>query len=128
MSTVRQYELIYIAPGEATEEALAEIHNQVAAVVERFEGVIEKTENWGRRRLAYEIGGQREGVGLHLNEIDHDGAAACRNHVSQFEKMLGAARGDAVGKFGKARFAHHVDVLDLDIARRQVCRFVIASQ
>jgi small subunit ribosomal protein S6 len=62
MSTVRQYELIYIAPGEATEEALAEIHSQVATVVDRFGGVIDKTENWGRRRLAYEIAGQREGV------------------------------------------------------------------
>ncbi|HWB15537.1 MAG TPA: 30S ribosomal protein S6 [Vicinamibacterales bacterium] len=73
MSTVRQYELIYIAPGEATDEALAEIHNQVAAVVERFEGVIEKTENWGRRRLAYEIAGQREGVYV-LEVINGPGA------------------------------------------------------
>ena len=62
MSSVRQYELIYITPPEITEEALAELHTQVAAVVSRFGGTIEKTENWGRRRLAYEIGGQREGV------------------------------------------------------------------
>ena len=38
MSTVRQYELIYITPPETTEEALAELHPQVAAVVERFGG------------------------------------------------------------------------------------------
>ncbi len=62
MSTVRQYELVYITPAETTEEALAELHAQVVAVVERFAGSIERTENWGRRRLAYEIGGQREGV------------------------------------------------------------------
>jgi small subunit ribosomal protein S6 len=62
MSNVRQYELVYIAPAEATEEVLAELHAQVVAVVERFGGNIEKTENWGRRRLAYEIAGQREGV------------------------------------------------------------------
>jgi len=62
MSSVRQYELIYITPPESTEEALAELHQQVAAVVERFGGSFEKTENWGRRRLAYEIGGFREGV------------------------------------------------------------------
>ena len=31
-------------------------------VVERFGGNIENTENWGRRRLAYEIAGHREGV------------------------------------------------------------------
>ena len=62
MSTSRQYELVYITPPEATEEQLAELHEQVLAVVERFGGTIEKTENWGRRKLAYEIGHQREGV------------------------------------------------------------------
>lgn len=62
MSAVRQYELVYITPPEATEEALAELHNQVQAVVDRFGGTIERTENWGRRRLAYEIAGKREGI------------------------------------------------------------------
>ena len=62
MSTVRQYELIYIVPPESTEEALNELHAQILAVVERFHGQIEKTENWGRRRLAYEIAGHREGI------------------------------------------------------------------
>jgi small subunit ribosomal protein S6 len=61
MSAVRQYELIYITPHDITEEALAEVHQQVLAVVERFGGQIEKTENWGRRKLAYEIARQREG-------------------------------------------------------------------
>jgi small subunit ribosomal protein S6 len=61
MST-RQYELIYITPAETTDETLSDLHEQVAAVVARFGGNIEKTENWGRRRLAYEIAGQREGV------------------------------------------------------------------
>lgn len=62
MSGVRQYELIYITPGETTEEVLADLHTQVAGIVDRFGGTIEKTEHWGRRRLAYEIAGQREGV------------------------------------------------------------------
>ena len=61
MST-RQYELVYLTPPDTTEEALADLHQQVAAVVERFGGTIEKTENWGRRRLAYEIAHQREAV------------------------------------------------------------------
>jgi small subunit ribosomal protein S6 len=62
MSSVRQYELIYITPPETTEEALAELHQQVQAVVDRFGGTIEKTESWGRRKLAYEIAGHRDGV------------------------------------------------------------------
>jgi small subunit ribosomal protein S6 len=62
MSTVRQYELVYIAQPDASEEALADLHQQIAAVAERFGGSVERTEPWGRRKLAYEINRQREGV------------------------------------------------------------------
>jgi len=62
MSAVRQYELIYITPPDTTEEALTELHQLVADTVAKFSGVIERTENWGRRRLAYEIARHREGV------------------------------------------------------------------
>jgi small subunit ribosomal protein S6 len=62
MSAVRQYELVYITPAETTEEVLADLHTQIAGIVARFEGTIERTEPWGRRKLAYEIAGQREGT------------------------------------------------------------------
>ena len=62
MSTVRQYELSYIVPPETTDEALAELQTQVEAITQRFGAAIEKTENWGRRKLAYEIGKHRDGV------------------------------------------------------------------
>ena len=60
--TDRQYELVYILPAETTEQQVAELHAQIEAVVTRLSGQIEKTENWGRRRLAYEIAHQKEGV------------------------------------------------------------------
>ncbi len=58
----RQYELVYILPPDSTEQQVAEIHEQIAQVVARMHGAIEKNENWGRRRLAYEIGHHKEGV------------------------------------------------------------------
>ena len=58
----RQYELVYILPPETTEQQAAELHEQIEAVVTRMHGQIEKTENWGRRKLAYEIGHYKEGV------------------------------------------------------------------
>ena len=60
--TDRQYELLYILPPDSTEQQVAELHEQVEAVVSRMNGQIEKTDNWGRRRLAYEIGPHKEGV------------------------------------------------------------------
>ena len=58
----RQYELVYILPPDISEQQTTELHEQVAAIVSRMNGQIEKTENWGRRRLAYEIGHFKEGV------------------------------------------------------------------
>jgi small subunit ribosomal protein S6 len=59
---VRQYELVYILPPETTEQQMTELHEQIEAVVTRMAGQIEKTDNWGRRKLAYEIGPLKEGV------------------------------------------------------------------
>src|SRR2546422_10631157 len=58
----RQYELVYILPPDTTEQQVTELHEQLEAVVSRMSGQIEKTENWGRRKLAYEIGHNKEGV------------------------------------------------------------------
>jgi small subunit ribosomal protein S6 len=61
-AAARQYELVYILPPDSTEQQVTELHDQVAGVVTRMHGEIEKTDNWGRRRLAYEIGRHKEGV------------------------------------------------------------------
>src|SRR6516164_2284019 len=58
----RQYELVYILPPDTTEQQATELHQQIEAVVGRMNGQLEKTENWGRRKLAYEIGHFKEGV------------------------------------------------------------------
>lgn len=67
MTTTRQYELVYVLSPEASEQAAAELQAQIEAIVERFGGRLEKTDNWGRRKLAYRIGPHREGAYvLHL--------------------------------------------------------------
>lgn len=62
MSTNRQYELVYIVSPDASEQAVADLHTQIEQIVQRFHGNFDKTENWGRRKLAYEIGHHREGT------------------------------------------------------------------
>ena len=62
MSTSRQYELVYIITPEATEQDVADLHTQIEQIVQRFNGTFDKTENWGRKRLAYDIGHHREGT------------------------------------------------------------------
>ena len=58
----RKYELVYVVSPEATDDQLSELHAQVEGIVQRLNGQLEKTENWGRRRLAYEIGRHKEGT------------------------------------------------------------------
>ena len=60
MST-RKYELVYVVSPDASDEQVTALHDQVQAIVTRYNGTIEKTEPWGRRKLAYEIGHHKEG-------------------------------------------------------------------
>ena len=61
-AATRQYELVYIVPPETTEQQVTELHEQLEGIVSRLHGTIERTENWGRKRLAYDIGHHKEGV------------------------------------------------------------------
>ena len=58
----RKYELVYVVSPDATDDQVTDLHNQVDAIVQRLGGQLEKTENWGRRKLAYEIGRHKEGT------------------------------------------------------------------
>jgi small subunit ribosomal protein S6 len=58
----RKYELVYVVSPDATDAQITDLHAQVAVIVQRIGGQIEKTDNWGRRKLAYEIGRHKEGT------------------------------------------------------------------
>src|SRR5437762_4575208 len=68
----RQYELVYILPPDTTEQQVTDLQTQVEAIVSKMNGRIEKTETWGRKKLAYEIGRHKEGVYV-LNVINGSG-------------------------------------------------------
>ena len=75
----RKYELVYVVSPDATEAQVTELQTQVEGILQRMGGTLEKTENWGRRKLAYEIGRHKEatyilevinGSGELMKEID----------------------------------------------------------
>jgi small subunit ribosomal protein S6 len=61
MST-RKYELVYVVSPDAGDDQVSAVHDQVQAIVARFRGAIERTDIWGRRKLAYEIAHHKEGT------------------------------------------------------------------
>jgi small subunit ribosomal protein S6 len=68
----RKYELVYVVSPDATDDQVAELHTQVESIIQRMNGQLEKTDNWGRRKLAYEIGRHKEGTYV-LEVINGDG-------------------------------------------------------
>ena len=57
----RKYELVYVMKPEATEAEVAEMQTQIEAIIQRIGGTRDKTDVWGRRKLAYDIGKHKEG-------------------------------------------------------------------
>jgi small subunit ribosomal protein S6 len=79
---MQTYELVYVISPDATEEQVTGLHAEVADIVQRLGGEIEKTENWGRRRLAYEIGRHREAT--YVLEVIRGGGDA----VAEIDRRL----------------------------------------
>ena len=58
---MRIYEIIFILRPEATDKEIEETLSQVTTTVRDGQGVVDKVESWGKRRLAYQVRGQSEG-------------------------------------------------------------------
>jgi small subunit ribosomal protein S6 len=58
----RKYELVYVVSPDATDDQVSDLHKQVDAIVQRMGGELEKSDSWGRRKLAYPIGRHKEGI------------------------------------------------------------------
>lgn len=52
---LRRYELVYIVQPEATDEERSKIEERVVHICEKMHAHVLKKEDWGKRKLAYEI-------------------------------------------------------------------------
>jgi small subunit ribosomal protein S6 len=79
----KAYELTFIVRLEANEEAINEAIERVKNWVEADDmGTVKKIDHWGRRRLAFELNGQREGYYV-LMEVDIDAS-----HIEELDRNL----------------------------------------
>jgi small subunit ribosomal protein S6 len=58
---MRNYELLIVIQPDLDETAVTEINNKITGWITDANGNVEKTDIWGKRRLAYQIRKQREG-------------------------------------------------------------------
>jgi small subunit ribosomal protein S6 len=92
---MRKYEIIFVVRPDIPEEELDKLITQMEGVVTGAGGKLEKTEKMGRRRLAYRIGGHREGFYV-LFFVEGSG-----DTVKEFERRLKVT--DSVIKFLSVR-------------------------
>lgn len=64
MNNLRGYEVMYLLDPKFEEEGLEDKKDRLKAIVESEDGEVESMEEWGKKRLAYEIDGFSEGFYL----------------------------------------------------------------
>ncbi len=62
MSALRPYEILVIVDPRPTDEEVAELLTQLGEHAKSLGIEVDKVDNWGKRRLAYDIRKQREGT------------------------------------------------------------------
>jgi small subunit ribosomal protein S6 len=58
---LRDYEVLYIVRADFDDEKVQDVVRRVNTLIERSGGTPERTNLWGKRKLAYEVKHQKEG-------------------------------------------------------------------
>ena len=82
MSALRPYEILIIVDPRPIEEEVAALLTQLGENIKSLGAEVVKMENWGKRRLAYDIRKQREGT-YAVYEVSAEPAM-----VKEFERQL----------------------------------------
>src|ERR1700694_4408671 len=60
-SPLRDYEVLYIVRADLDDDKVQDAVKRVNTLIERSGGAVERTNLWGKRKLAYEVKHQKEG-------------------------------------------------------------------
>ena len=71
---MNKYELAVVVSAKVEDEERAAVIDRCKALVERFGGVITEVDDWGKKRLAYEIQKMKEGF-YYFIRFDAESAA-----------------------------------------------------
>jgi small subunit ribosomal protein S6 len=79
---LRDYEVLYIVRADLDDEKVQDAVKRVNTLIERSGGSVERTNLWGKRKLAYEVKHQKEGSYV-LQDFQFD-----PNRVPELEAAL----------------------------------------
>lgn len=100
--TAREYETTYILRPNTPNEGVAEVNTRIRGIIEGMGGKILKVDNWGKRRLAYEVAKERKGIYLYWQYLAQPGV------VEETERNLRML--DSVIRYLTVKVDENVDV------------------
>ena len=88
-NTAREYETIYILRPNTPNEGVAEVNTRIKGVIEGMGGKIIKVDNWGKRRLAYEVAKERKGIYLYWQYLAQPGVVEeCERNLRMLDNVV----------------------------------------
>mgnify|MGYP001193414067 CR=1 FL=1 len=99
---MNQYELIYVTRPTLNADELSTLSTKVSGLIEKAEGQVLATEEWGRRRLAYQILKNEHGLYTYINFV------APADAPLGVEKSMGLD--DSFMRYMTVRLGENVDV------------------
>jgi ribosomal protein S6 len=98
---VREYETIFILKPDVTNEVIGATNSKIRGVLDTGGGTLLKIENWGRRKLAYEVKKQLKGIYIFFRYLGNPGL------VEEIERNLRLT--DSVIRQYSVKIAENVD-------------------
>lgn len=99
--TQREYETIFILRPETNQDGITLVNQRVRGVVDQMGGRVLKLDNWGKRKLAYEVNKQLKGIYLYWQYIGNTGV------VEEIERNLRML--DSVIRYYTVKIDENVD-------------------
>ena len=82
---MNKYELAVVVSAKIEDDERAQVIEKVKALVERFDGKISDVDEWGKKRLAYEIQKMKEGF---YYFIHFESDSVCPNEVEAHIRIM----------------------------------------
>lgn len=98
---MREYETIYILRPDSSTDAIAQVNQKIRGIIEAGGGRLLKVDNWGKRKLAYEVKKQLKGIYLFFSYLGSAGL------VEEVERNLRLT--DAVIRYYSVKISENVD-------------------
>ena len=86
---MNKYELAVVVSAKIEDEERAAVVDKCKALIERFGGTITNVDDWGKKRLAYEIQKMKEGVYYFIQfEAESSAPAEIESRIRIMDNVL----------------------------------------